>query len=327
MIVNRPVIGIDVAKEFCVYAVASPDGKPFLKPFKALNTKQGLLFVLEKIKKVEDTFGSKPLISLESTGHYSARIVHFFLKKGFEVFLINPLVSHSIKNSTIRKVKTDAVDAFELAKLLFLQDFRPFVMPSNALANLKLLARTRFQLAAQRTTLLNQLVAAIEQMAPTFAKVLDPASLTALTLLTQFPSALEWVKEQNQATILTMLETLPRKGKPYGKKKYEALLDCAKDAQVTGIDLTAHVAAVQVYANSVRFMEQQLAVLDAQINALAQQMPELALLRSIPGIGVNSSPSYPGRNRRYQPVYQCQTACGLLRDGSFGKAVRQLCGD
>lgn len=314
MIVNRPVIGIDVAKEFCVYAAASPDGKPFLKPFKALNTKQGLLFALGQIKKVEDTFGSKPLISLESTGHYSARIVHFFLKQGFEVFLINPLVSHSIKNSTVRKVKTDAVDAFELAKLLFLQDFRPSIVPSDALANLKLLARTRFQLAAQRSTLLNQLVAAIEQMAPSFPKVLDPCSLTALTLLIQFPCALEWVKEQNQATILTMLETLPRKGKNYGKKKYEALLDCARDAQVTGIDLTAHVAAVQVYANSVRFMDQQLAILDAQIDALDKQVPELALLKSIPGIGVSLAPLILGEIgdiSRFIRAKQLVAYCGM----------------
>ncbi|WP_026084569.1 MULTISPECIES: IS110 family transposase [Pelosinus] len=62
-------------------------------------------------KKSGETFRSKPVISLESTGHYSARIVHFFLKQGFEVFLINPLISHSIKNSLVRKVKTDSVDA------------------------------------------------------------------------------------------------------------------------------------------------------------------------------------------------------------------------
>jgi hypothetical protein len=34
MFVNRPVIGIDVAKEFCFYAAALPNGKPFLKPLK-----------------------------------------------------------------------------------------------------------------------------------------------------------------------------------------------------------------------------------------------------------------------------------------------------
>ncbi len=285
MISDRPVIGIDVAKDFCFYAAASPSGTPFLEPFKALNTKQGLFFALGQIKKVEETFNSKPVISLESTGHYSARIVHFFLKQGFEVFLINPLISHSIKNSAVRKVKTDSVDAFELAKLLFLQDFHPTYIPSDAFANLKILTRTRFQLASQRTTLLNQLVAAIEQIAPLFPKVLDPASLTALTLLTTFTSPKEWLKDINQQEILSMLETLPRKGKSYGAKKYEALLDCARDAEVTGIDLTANIITVQFYAKGVIFMDHQLKALDHQIDEVATQLPEFVLLRSIPGIG------------------------------------------
>jgi transposase len=285
MISNRPVIGIDVAKDFCFYAAASPSGTPFLKPFKALNSKQGLLSALGQIKKVEETFNSKPVISLESTGHYSARIVHFFLKQGFEVFLINPLISHSIKNSVVRKVKTDSVDAFELAKLLFMQDFKPTYIPSDVLANLKILTRTRFQIANQRTTLLNQLVAAIEQVAPSFPKVLNPASLTALTLLTTFTSPSEWLKEANQQPIISMLETLPRKGKNYGKKKYEALLDCASDAEVTGIDLAANITAVQFYANGMLFIDHQLKALDDQIDAVAMQIPEFILLKSIPGIG------------------------------------------
>jgi transposase len=285
MISNRPVIGIDVAKDFCFYAAASPSGTPFLKPFKALNSKQGLLSALGQIKKVEETFNSKPVISLESTGHYSARIVHFFLKQGFEVFLINPLISHSIKNSVVRKVKTDSVDAFELAKLLFMQDFKPTYIPSDVLANLKILTRMRFQIANQRTTLLNQLVAASEQVAPSFPKVLNPASLTALTLLTTFTSPSEWLKEANQQPIISMLETLPRKGKNYGKKKYEALLDCASDAEVTGIDLAANITAVQFYANGMLFIDHQLKALDDQIDAVAMQIPEFILLKSIPGIG------------------------------------------
>jgi hypothetical protein len=82
-----------------------------------------------------------------------------------------------------------------------------------------------------------------------------------------------------------MLETLPRKGKTYGTKKYEALLDCARDAEVTGIDLTANVTTIQFYANGVIFMDHQLKALDNQIDEVAMQLPEFTLLKSIPGIG------------------------------------------
>jgi hypothetical protein len=50
-VINRPAIGIDVAKDFCVYAAISPSGTILLNPFKALNTKTGLFSALREIKK------------------------------------------------------------------------------------------------------------------------------------------------------------------------------------------------------------------------------------------------------------------------------------
>ena len=287
---NRPSVGIDVAKNFCFYAAVSPSGTTFLKPFKALNTKQGFLFVLEQIKKVEEAFCSKPVIVLESTGHYSQRIVHFFLKQGFEVYHINPLISHSIKNSAVRKVKTDKVDALELARLPLLHKLRSTSMLNEKIANLKVLTRTRCHLIEQRITSLNQLQTAIEQVAHLFPTVLNPGSLTALTLISKFPSPAEWIKASNKKTILTMLETLPRQGKLYGKQKYEALLSCAEDAEFTGIWLTANFSTIQRYARIVQFLDEEINVMDQQIKELSDQLPEVALLESIPGIGTTLAP-------------------------------------
>jgi len=290
MLNNRPSVGIDVAKNFCFYAAVSPTCTIFLKPFKTLNTKQGLLFALEQIKKVEEAFSSQPVIVLESTGHYSQRIVHFFLKQGFEVYHINPLISHSIKNSAVRKVKTDQVDALELAKLPFLQTFRPTTLPKEQIANLKVLARTRCNLIEQRITATNQLQTAIEQVAPLFPNVLNPGSLTALTLVNKFPSPAEWSKKSNRKLIMTMLETLPRRGKLYAQQKYEALLSCVQDAEVTGIWITAYFSTIQRYASIVQFLNSEIKLLDNQIGELSSQLPEVALLTSIPGIGDTLAP-------------------------------------
>ncbi|SMC41352.1 IS110 family transposase [Sporomusa malonica] len=314
MLISRPAIGIDVAKDFCVYAAVSPNGTILLNPFKALNTKKGLSFALGEIKKVEDAFGSKPAIVLESTGHFSQRIVHFFLKQELDVFLINPLISHSIKNSSVRKVKTDQVDAVDLAKLFFTQDLHNTYMPSEVLANLKTLSRTRFQLVEQRAGILNQLIAAIEQVAPLFPKVFEPSSLTALTLLTQFPAPAEWSKTSNHKAIIEMLETLPRRGKDYAHKKYEALLDCAKDAEFTGIQMSANFSVIQIYASNIRFMDAQIKAIDGEINKWAEQLPEIALLKSIPGIGETLAPLIVGEVgdiMRFTNAKQLVAYCGI----------------
>jgi hypothetical protein len=38
MRLNCPVVGVDVAKDFCLYAAISPQGETFLKTFKASPT-------------------------------------------------------------------------------------------------------------------------------------------------------------------------------------------------------------------------------------------------------------------------------------------------
>ncbi|WP_371363281.1 IS110 family transposase ISCth8 [Sporomusa rhizae] len=184
-----PVVGIDVAKSFCFYAILTPSGEQFMKSFKAFNDKDGLDFVLRQIKKVEHAFNRKPAIVLESTGHYSQRIVHFFCNRGFKVFLINPLISHSIKSSLIRKVKTDKVDAEELARLFFLRPLQEFAKQEDYCFSLKTLSRAAVLLSEQRVTMINQLTAAVEQVMPAYTRVFsNVASDTSLKLLIKYSS-------------------------------------------------------------------------------------------------------------------------------------------
>jgi transposase len=166
-----PVVGVDIAKNFCFYSILSPLGKIYLKPFKELNDKGGLFSVITKLEKVEKVFGEKPVIVMESTGHYSLRLIHFFIRNDYKVFLINPLQSHSIKNSTIRKVKTDKVDCEELARLFFLKDLREYNLPDTYFSNLKVLSRMHFHLSEQRILIMNQLEAAVDQVLPGFTGV------------------------------------------------------------------------------------------------------------------------------------------------------------
>jgi transposase len=314
MNIGCPVIGVDVAKDFCFYAALSPSGKTYRKPFKAFNSKAGLEFVLEQIKKVEDTFNSKPVIVLESTGHYSQRIVHFFVKHDCKVFLVNPLISHSIKTSTIRKVKTDKVDAEELAKLFFLQKLRETKIPNDDFINLKALSRASFHLSEQRVSMLNQLVAAVEQVMPLFPKLFDTlASKTALALLIQYPSpdALASAKKEE---VIGLIQTHSKMGSVYAHKKYELLLQCIGDAKTTGILMDGYYEIIRIYAENVKHINEQLKVIDKQIEELAFSLQELSLLESIPGIGKKIAAiiaSEIGDISRFNSAKQLVAYCGI----------------
>jgi transposase len=314
MNIGCPVIGVDVAKDFCFYAALSPSGKRYLKSFKAFNSKAGLEFVLEQIKKVEDAFDSKPVIVLESTGHYSQRTVHFFIRNDCKVFLVNPLISHSIKTSTIRKVKTDKVDAEELAKLFFLQELRETKIPNEYFINLKALSRANFHLLEQKVSMLNQLVAAVEQVMPLFPKIFDTlASKTALALLIQYSSP-DALASATREEVVDFIQAHSKMGSAYAHKKYELLLQCIEDAKMTGILMDGYYKIIRIYAENVKHINEQLKVIDKEIEELAFSLQELSLLESIPGIGKKIAPiiaSEIGDISRFDSAKQLVAYCGI----------------
>jgi transposase len=314
MIQQYPVVGIDVAKSFCFYAVLSPNGEVFMKTFKAFNDKEGFDFVIRQLKKVENAFNSKPAIVLESTGHYSQRIVHFFCNRGFKVFLINPLVSHSIKSSLIRKVKTDKVDAEELARLFFMRPLREFARQDEYCFNLKALSRAAVLLSEQRVTMVNQLTAAVEQVMPTYSKVFSNiASDTSLELLTRYPSPHD-LQQALKEDVTNLIRTYSRRGLKYSRTKYELLFNCAEESKSIGILLEGLYEVIRIYASNLQHMNKQIKQLEDKINDLSIQIPAIALLTTIPGIGKKIAhilASEIGDINRFNNAKQLIAYCGI----------------
>ncbi|AOZ90757.1 IS110 family transposase [Paenibacillus crassostreae] len=80
--------------------------KPFSHTHDDLNH---LLSILEQIKQAT---GQKPTVVLEATGNYSKPLVSFFSSYGYSVIVLNPLLTHQLKQKAVRKVKTDPIDAY-----------------------------------------------------------------------------------------------------------------------------------------------------------------------------------------------------------------------
>lgn len=309
-----PVVGIDVAKDFSYYAVLSPQGEFFTKPFKGFNDKEGFEFVLRKLKKVENAFNSKPVIVLESTGHYSQRIVHFFCNQGFKVFLVNPLISHSIKSSLIRKVKTDKVDAEELARLYFIKPLQEIKLNSDYFLNLRVFSRTVVLLSEQRVNIINQLTAAIEQVMPTYPKIFSNiASETSLAILSQY-SSLKALKQAHKEDIIKTICTFSRRGIKYAEDKYCSILKCVKDSETIGIMIDAYFDVINVYVSNLQHINSKIKEIEAKIEQLSVNIPAISLLKSIPGIGSKLASIIAGEIgdiNRFNSAKQLVAFCGV----------------
>lgn len=101
-------------------------GKPYRKSFKVSHTLEGLSLLLDFLEEVKRETGKKPPAVLEATGHYHSSVVQYLEDRGYLMIIINPLISYKAKSSSLRKVKTDAVDAYHLCELFYKEDLEPY---------------------------------------------------------------------------------------------------------------------------------------------------------------------------------------------------------
>ena len=153
-------VGIDIAKLNHFASAISSDGEIIIEPFKFTNNADGFYMLLSKLsnfRKVNIIFG------LESTAHYGDNLVRYLVASSYNVCVINPLQTSSLRKNNIRKTKTDNVDTYIIAKTLMMQDLYRFI----TLYDLDItLGRFRQKTIKQRTRLKIQLTAYVDEVFP-----------------------------------------------------------------------------------------------------------------------------------------------------------------
>lgn len=288
MKVESPMVGIDVAKDYSFYAVVAPDGSSRGKPFELSNDPKGLADALQRLKKEEEALGAKPEIVLESTGHYSSRLVNFFTRHGFTVILVNPLQFHSIKASAIRKVKTDRIDCEELARLPFkLDNLTKYKPRSDELTNLQFLCRTMHHLSEQRVTILNQLVSVLDQAWPGLTSVFkNPASRTALCFLNTYVSPTAFLVAE-RAEVLNLFRSCSKCSWKAAEARYQEIYQIATADPAASIQSEALFTGISIYTELLIKFNDEIERLKQSIKDLSDTVPSVCLLKTIPGIGDN----------------------------------------
>ena len=61
------------------------------------------------------------IIGLESTAHYADNLIRYLVAEGYNVCVLNPLSTSSMRKNNIRKTKTDKIDTYIIAQTLMMQ--------------------------------------------------------------------------------------------------------------------------------------------------------------------------------------------------------------
>ena len=81
--------------------------------------------MLKRLRKADAT-PENSLVGMEATGRYWVALFDFLISHGYEAAVINPIQTDAFRGVwTVRKVKTDALDAAMIADLVRYKRYEP----------------------------------------------------------------------------------------------------------------------------------------------------------------------------------------------------------
>ena len=222
-------VGIDVAKDKHDCFILSSEGEVLADVFTIPNNMEGFGKLLQTIRACSRP-GDKIKVGLEATGHYSYNILGFLLDKGLPTFVINPLHTNLYRKSlTLRKTKTDRVDARTIAAMLLSDvDLKPYTGTSYHNEELKSLTRYRFDKVRERAKLKTAVSRLVCILFPELEKLFPNLHIASVyALLREFPGVKQ-VAGANLTRLKNLLHEASR-GR-YGRENAVEIRDIARNS-------------------------------------------------------------------------------------------------
>lgn len=164
---------------------------------------------------------------MESTGHYWMALWEFLVAHGYEVAIVNPVLTDAFRKAdTLRKTKTDRVDAFLIAEYARFKGLGPTRVSPEGAEGLKQLTRYRHHLVSERTALKNRLTSVADRIFPELAGLFsDKHSATARAILGEYGTAARVAATDTRT--LTRTARKASRGR-HGRAKAEEIKEAAK---------------------------------------------------------------------------------------------------
>ncbi|WNS78847.1 IS110 family transposase [Domibacillus sp. DTU_2020_1001157_1_SI_ALB_TIR_016] len=281
-----PVVGLDVAKGESQVQAFLEKKKPYKGSFKVAHTLEGLESLHQYLREIEDLTGIRPPVVLESTGHYHTPVVQYFEEKGYLLIIINPLISYRAKNSSLRKVKTDVLDAYHLCELYYKEDLEPHKKRGIQLLNLRNLTRQHANITGIYVQTKLQFQAVLDQVFPEYRGVFgDLYSGVSLLTLLEYPTS-EDVLATDEAVLTNKIDELCKsRSKNWANTQAKKLIEAATRNPFQKNLYQSHILSIEMYIKMLIEYQKHLSKLEDEIDALAKEMEEYKIIQSIPGIG------------------------------------------
>ena len=273
-------VGIDVSKDKHDCFIQSSEGEVLADVFTIPNNMDGFNLLLQRIQDCTNS-QDKIKVGLEATGHYSYNLLGFLLDNGLATYVLNPLCTNLYRKSlSLRKTKTDRVDARTIASMLLSDTgLKPYTNTAYHNEELKSLTRYRFDKVKERAKLKSSVSRLVCILFPELEKLVPSLHTASVyTLLEEFPGA-----KQIAAAHLTRLKALLESSSK-GRYKRDMALEIRDTARSSiGSRMPAKSLELQHTIRLIRELDNEIAEIEEQIQAIMDELN--SPITTIPGLG------------------------------------------
>ncbi|WP_201318434.1 IS110 family transposase [Paenibacillus sp. EPM92] len=276
----EPVVGLDVSKGTSMIQAFLKRNEAYGKSESIRHTELGFRRLGEVLIELRERTGEEPVVILEATGHYHRVVVAYLTTSGIKHIIVNPLLSKRAKSAQLRKVKTDAADAWHLAEMYYRGDVHPHRSWNENYTELQHVTRQHEFVTSLYVQAKLNMRALLDQVFPSYEEVFyDLYSVTALKALQaclsgqtqELDELIRQVagKSHSESWIGTKTERLGKILQVWSREKKSA----------------AQIQMLSSMVSLLLTMREQLQTIEEQMDRLAELLPEVELIKSIPGIG------------------------------------------
>ena len=274
------IVGIDIGKNHHEASIVSPEGKQIGRSLRFATTHKGADSLMSFIFK---NIGNSPCVfGMEATGHYWYPIYSFLKAKGYTIYVINPILSDSLRKMYIRQTKNDSIDSFLIAEVIRFGQFWTTSMADENILAMRQLCRYRDSVISSRTEIKLRIGTIMEQIFPEYEK-----QFSSLWVSTSMGILEKYLTPENieNAPIDELFEIIKDKShNRLTRAKAISIKEAAADTFGIKIAQDAFSFQLKQLIDRMNFLDKQIEALDCQILEYYEKFD--CYLHTIPGIGM-----------------------------------------
>ncbi|MGJ7913838.1 transposase, partial [Neobacillus sp. LXY-1] len=177
-------------------------------------------------------------------------------------------------------------DAYHLCELFYKEDLEPYKKRGVQLLNLRNLTRQHENITGVLIQTKLQFQAILDQVFPEYRGVFgDLYSVVSLLTLSEFSSTEDIIRESEETITDKIFELCKSRSKRWAKEKAIQLKAAAARNPFEKTVYQSHILSLGMYINIILQYKEHLSTLESEIDALAKEVEEYNIIKSIPGIG------------------------------------------